>query len=146
MTNFDKTIQDALASIGFSHCICLWMPSGDRPNEFVLSIPEEFVYPCCLQAAEDEQEQLENGNVARYINFYMFEQLSPVNIDVLNELNPIYERMTSAAIAFVDYINNYYKCNFEGRIKKEHHTMANTEAGISFTLKIEYVPCSIETI
>lgn len=142
MTALDTAIQTALESINVSWCPAMWHNNGDSQNLYI-PVNEISLFPSCVQFVEDEQIELESGMIRRTIPFYMFNLIESADNDVLGEINPIFEDLTSKVIQFKSLVNGSFLCKFRGVLSKSMHNMDISDAGINFTLEIDYYPCQL---
>lgn len=142
MTALDTAIQKALESIGVSWCPAMFMPNGDHQSLYI-PVQEISLFPSCVQAVEDEQSELDNGMIRRVINFYMFNLIESADNDILGEINPIFEDLTTKVIQFKDLVKQSFNCQIRGSLTKSLHSMDISDAGIYFTLEIDYYPCQL---
>ena len=137
-SQINTKINDALKSIDVLWCPVMYAIDRAKPNDIIIEgYTNNGIFPCCLQAIEDVTRYLDNGQIEKVISFYLFDKISEVEPDIVEEIMPLYDNLERTVEAFRDALQlttDY--CEITGDMTRSHHTMAIVEAGISFQLTI----------
>lgn len=130
MTLLDTAIKDTLYSLGIT-----WCPSM-KSLDTVIFADSNFMLPACIYAIENDTEPLSSGAERATIKFYMAYNKGDES-DVLKTME-IYHTIALSIRTFRNELNKLYKSEFIGKKQKFMDTLPCLEAGISFSLNVDY--------
>ena len=139
MTILEERIEFACKKVGIS-----WYPFFMQDGKAVF--PSTINTPAVIQDVNDKWEWLQNGNIKRTIDFYIFDkrkkEMSPTNIkdDVIVKHN----NLTNLILQLINELSKTeFKVYLVGQPYKSQDNMKILDIGQDFTLTIEYAPCQV---